>query len=287
MAELEHVLAVQNELGEGPRWHPVEQALYWVDIIPGRVYRWRPGTDKPEVFEIGGSVGALAFRQSGGLVLATGDGFAFWDGPDQPLRPIANPEPDKSDGRLNDGVVDRNGRFWAGTLAPNFTSALYRLDPDGSIHTMLTEVGTSNGIGWSPDNTIMYYINSDRKAIAAFDYDAASGTISNRREFVKTADNGGVPDGLVMDSAGYVWAAHWGGWNVTRYAPDGSVDRVIQLPAGQVTACTFGGANLDELYITTAWYGLDDEQRKAQPQAGDLFRLKLGIRGLAEPQFAG
>lgn len=285
--EVEHILSVRNKLGEGPRWHVGEQALYWVDIESHRFYRWQPGAGEPEVFDVGYTVGALAFRRGGGLALATGNGFAYWAGPDAPLRFVGHPEPDKADGRLNDGVVDRNGRFWAGTLAPDFTSALYRLDPDGTIYSMLPNVGTSNGIGWSPDDTIMYYVDSSHATIFTFDYNAHAGTISNQRPFVHTTEGSAVPDGLVVDAEGYIWCAYWGGSNVTRYAPDGTVDQVIQFPTEQITACTFGGPNLDELYVTSAWTGMSDEQRHAQPLAGDLFRVRVGVRGTPEPYFAG
>jgi sugar lactone lactonase YvrE len=287
MVQVEHVLAVQNKLGEGPRWHVEEQALYWVDIEQDRIYRWEPTAGEPEVFDIGYSVGALAFRRDGGLLLATSNGFAHWDRSDQSLHFIGNPEPDNTNSRLNDGVVDRNGRFWAGTIAPNFGGALYRLDPDGSIHTMVRDVGVSNGIGWSPDNQTMYYVDSDHAAIFAFDYEPDRGTITNQRDFVRLPEGGAVPDGLVVDVEGYIWCAHWGGWNITRYAPDGTVDQMIEFPAEQITACTFGGPNLDELYVTSAWTGIDDERRGAQPLAGDLFRIRPNVRGTPEPHFAG
>jgi sugar lactone lactonase YvrE len=172
-------------------------------------------------------------------------------------------------------------------MGEGFTGALYRLDPDGSVHTAETGIGISNGIGWSPDNTIMYYTDSLSRTIYAYDYDAATGNISNRRDLIVTPEDDGLPDGLTIDGDGYIWSACWGGWKVTRYAPDGRIDREVRLPAAQITACVFGGPNLDELYITSAWTELDAEQRRSQPLAGDVFRLKTDVRGLAEPHFAG
>src|SRR5690348_7844286 len=148
MAELEHVLGVQNELGEGPVWHSGETALYWVDIEDTCYYRFDPASGALDKVNVGVSIGTIAFRAKGGFVLATARGFATWDG--QNLTLLSNPEADKPMSRFNDGAVDRKGRFWAGTLGDPYKNALYRLDPDGSVHTMQTGVDTSNGIGWSP-----------------------------------------------------------------------------------------------------------------------------------------
>lgn len=285
--EVEHVLSVQNKLGEGPLWHAQEQALYWVDIESDCFYRWSPETGKLDRFEVGLPVGVLGFRQAGGIVLATRDGFAFWSEADRSLQMIADPEADKPEARFNDGAVDPQGRFLAGTMGQGYTGALYRLDPDGSVHTLETAIGISNGIGWSPDNATMYYTDSLASVIYAYDYDVATGALSNRRDLIRVPEEDGLPDGLTVDSEGYIWSARWGGSKITRHASDGSVDRDIQLPVSQITSCTFGGPNLDELYITTAWTGLTLEQREAQPMAGDLFRLKTDVRGQDEPRFAG
>lgn len=292
MNELEQVLAVQNTLGEGPLWNVQEQALYWVDINRDCFYRYEPGTGKRETFDVGVPVGVLAMRATGGLVMATKRGFAFWNRQDG-LQFIVDPQERTGHTRFNDGAVDCRGRFWAGTmcgLEPSCSQpegSLYRLDPDQSLHIMETNVGVSNGIGWSPDQRLMYYTDSPLHLIAVYDFDADSGAIENRRPFVHTPDEKGVPDGLTVDSEGFIWSACWGGWKITRYDPDGKVERVIQLPVQYPTSCAFGGASLDELYITSAWTALSAEKRKQQPWAGDLFRLKVGIQGLAEPMFAG
>ncbi len=292
MNELEHVLAVQNRLGEGPLWNVQEQALHWVDIANNCFYRYEPGTGKLETFDVGVPVGVLAMRAAGGLVMATKSGFAFWKRQDG-LRFIADPEADKAHTRFNDGAVDCRGRFWAGTMCglevacPQPEGSLYRLDTDLSLHVMETNVGVSNGIGWSPDTRLMYFTDSPLHLISVYDFDAATGAIENRRPFVHTPDEKGVPDGLTVDSEGFVWSACWGGWKITRYDPAGKVERIIQLPVQYPTSCAFGGATLDELYITSAWTALSEEKRQQQPFAGDLFRLKVGIAGLEEPKFAG
>ncbi len=292
MSEVEHVLAVKNKLGEGPVWSSKEQVLYWVDIESNCFYRMYPATGKYEVFDVGLPVGVLALRASDGLVMATKKGFAFWD-QQKGLRFITDPEADKPHTRFNDGSVDGQGRFWAGTMCgmPEMCEApegsLYRLDADGSIHIMETGLKISNGIGWSPDNKLMYLTDSPEYMIYAYDFDPATGAIENRRPLIHTPDENGIPDGLSVDSEGFIWSARWGGWKVTRYDSTGKVEREIQLPVECPTSCTFGGERLDELYITSAWTALSEEQKKQQPYAGDLFRVKTDIKGLERPKFVG
>ena len=183
--------------------------------------------------------------------------------------------------------MDRRGRFWAGTLAPGATSSLYRLDPDLTVHTMETGITASNGIGWSPDNRTMYFTDTRRKTIYAYDFDAATGSIGNRRPLIFTPEEDGVPDGLTVDSEGFIWSARWGGWKVSRYDPSGKLEREVRLPVQYPTSCAFGGDRLDELYVTSARTRVSEEQIHDQPFAGDLLRLRTGIRGLPEPKFAG
>jgi sugar lactone lactonase YvrE len=285
----EHLLPVQNRLGEGPRWNADEGLLYWVDIENSCYHRYAPATGRQEKVDVGLPVGVLAFREKGGLVMATRDGFAMWDSEAQSLTPIANPEAGKEGARFNDGGVDPAGRFWAGTMTQGGepTSSLYRLDPNGSVQTMETGIGVSNGIGWSPDRRTMYFTDSPRYSIYTYDFDLETGSIANRRIFVQVQDADGQPDGLTVDSEGFIWSAHWGGYRVTRYDPHGKIERVVELPVGQVTSCVFGGPTLTDLYITSAWSGLIAEERASQPLAGDLFLLRTEITGLVEPKFRG
>ena len=285
----EHLLPVQNRLGEGPRWNADEGRLYWVDIESNCYYRYDPATGQQERIGVGLPVGVLAFREKGGLVLATRDGFAMWDPEAQSLTFIANPEEGKTEARFNDGGVDPGGRFWAGTLTEDgqATSSLYRLDPNGLVHTMETGIYVSNGIGWSPDGRVMYYTDSPRRHIYAYDFNVKSGSIANRRIFVQVPDTDGQPDGLTVDSQGYVWSAHWDGYRVTRYDPRGKIERVVELPVARVTSCVFGGPDLSDLYITSAWTRLSAEQRANQPLAGDLFWLRTDVKGLPEAKFRG
>jgi sugar lactone lactonase YvrE len=291
MSNVEHILAVHNTLGEGPVWNADEQALYWVDINNQCYFRFNPATGTHEKTEIGVKIGVLALRASGGLVMAVRDGFTFWDAQKQALDYIARTHEDTPQVRFNDGAVDCGGRFWAGSMneeeGGEMLGTLWRLDPDGSVHEMETHVGTSNGIGWSPDNTTMYFTDSRLHIIYAYDFDASNGEIANRRTFVHTPDEIGVPDGLAVDSEGFVWSARWDGAKIVRYDPEGKIERVIATPALRTTSCVFGGPDLDELYITSARIGLSAEQKAQYPLSGDLFRLKTGIKGLPKYKFGG
>lgn len=279
MHTLEHLLPVQSQLGEGPRWHPLEQSLYWVDIEGQLIHRFHPASGLHTSWEIGVPVGCLAFRQQGGFVLATSRGFQFWS-PGEPLRAIHDPEDSKAGARFNDGAVDAAGRFWAGTLCEGASSALYRLDTALNVSRMIENVTISNGIGWSPDGHTLYYTDTLRLTIAAYDFDLDSGAISNRRVFVSTEGEEGVPDGLAVDAEGCVWSARWGGWKIVRYAPTGEKLAEIELPVQQPTSCAFGGKDFQDLYITSAWTELSVKARSLQPHAGDLFRIRVDTPGL-------
>ena len=285
MNQVEHVLAIHNTLGEGPVWHPQEQMLYWVDVDECCFFRFNPSTGKHQRFNVGLPVGAVAFRNEGGFIMATQKGFAFWQN-DTPMQYLADPEADKHQTRFNDGKIDSQGRFWAGTLGDPDNNALYRFDPDGSVHLMEDGIGMANGIGWSPDDQTMYFTDTLRHTIYAYDYQEAGGTLSNRRVFVHD-DSAGLPDGLTVDSEGFVWSAWWGGWRITRHDPTGKLEQQIEMPVECPTSCTFGGEQLDELYITSACAALGQVSQHKQPLAGDLFRIKPSVSGLATHYFAG
>lgn len=293
MLKPENVVASQSKLGEGPLWSVDEQSLYWVDIHRQRVERFHPASGEHLVFEFDTAVTALGFRTRGGFVAATAGGFAFVQLLKKTVDILARPEADKPHNRFNDGAVDPQGRFWGGTMyeGPETNEPtegrLYRLDVDGSVRVMEKGLTISNGLGWSPDLKTMYLTDTLRNVIYAYDYDLASGAIDHRRMFVNSSNKSGCPDGMTVDSEGGVWSSRWGGWKVTRYDPAGRVERQIQLPVECPTSCAFGGKNLTELYITSAWTALTDEQRRQQPLAGDLFCLDTNIKGRAPWQFAG
>ena len=163
----------------------------------------------------------------------------------------------------------------------------YCLDPDGSVHSMMSGVSVPNGIGWSPNNTIMYFTDSALRTIYAYDFDAEQGKITHGRVFVSTPDTPYLPDGLTVDSEGYLWNCCWDGGKILRYNPAGALERVIEVPVLRPTSCVFGGHDLDELYVTSARNGLTDEQLNMYPYSGDLFRLKTKFRGVEKFQFAG
>ncbi len=287
-SEVELVIDSQSTLGEGPMWDADTGMFYWVDIMQNCFHSLDPASNQHQRYDIGQPVGTVVLRQRGGFVLALRDGLAFYDASSNQLESIIDPEADKPESRFNDGAVDRHGRFWAGTMGKgDGAGALYRLDADLSLHTMVTGVTTSNGLGWSPDNTILYYCDSGPKTIYKYDYDAATGAIENRRVFLQVAPGEGSPDGLTVDSEGFIWSARWDGWKVARFDPDGKLEREFAVPAARVTSCVFGGPDLTDLYITTARTGFTDEQLQDQPLAGGVFRLQTGVKGMVEPKFTG
>jgi sugar lactone lactonase YvrE len=235
-------------------------------------------------------VGAVALTESDDLVLAVQDGFARLDTRSGATSTIAQVDGAHPDLRFNEGKVDPAGRFWAGTMALDErrgAGALYRLDPDGGIHTMLNEVTISNGLDWSDDGATMYFIDSPTCSIDVFDFDPATGSIRNRRSLVRIPPGEGVPDGMTLDADGFVWVALWDGGAVHRYAPDGRREMVVRVPTRCPTSCVFGGPDLADLYITTAYVKLTPQERAEQPHAGGVFVVRPGPRGRAPNRFRG
>jgi len=291
MREIEHLITVQDEVGETPIWIPDEQAMYWIDLEGSAVHRYEPVGGERKDWALDVAVTALARRSSGKWLLATKTGLAFWDQETNASEIITDPTSDREEMRLNDTAVDRQGRLIAGTAnvqdfdAPD--GVIYRLDPDLTLHAIDDGYAISNGMGFSPDGKTLYVTDMFHNQIVALDYDTESGTVSNKRMFVEIPADTGLPDGLTVDSEGFVWSAHWAGARVTRYDPDGAIERQIPVPVTNATCLGFGGAEMNELYITTAWFFMSDEERKAQPRAGDVFRVVTDVTGLVEPQFAG
>ncbi len=280
---LELVVDAHAELGEGAVWDG--KRLVWVDIHRGRVHQFDPAADVDEVVEVGKHVGAVAPTAAGGMVLAVRDGFALLDPETRVMTMLVEVEADMPTNRMNDGGCDPAGRFWAGTMslvsAPD-AGTLYCLDTDGSVRVGLSPTTISNGIDWSEDGSTMFFIDTPRKAIEAFDFDTATGAISRRRRAVEIEEPGS-PDGMTIDAAGRFWVAMWGGGSVRRYLPDGRLDLTIEVPASQVTSCALGGDDLCDLYITTATIGLDAGARAREPLAGGLFRYRLDGDGVGRP----
>ncbi|NLF02558.1 MAG: SMP-30/gluconolactonase/LRE family protein [Anaerolineales bacterium] len=291
MGELEHLVHAANELGEGALWHPDEQALYWLDILGRAVFRYDPATGNYQRFSVNTRVTVLGLRERGGFVVGSADGLGFWEPGCSEIDSIANPTAGQPGVRLNDGAVDPLGNFWVGSMnevdETRSDGALYRLDPAGGLREMESGFTVSNGVDWSPDGRTMVFTDTRRRVILAYDFDLETGEISNRRTFAEIPDGQGFPDRLTVDTEGGVWSARWGGWRVVRHSPDGTVDRELRLPVANVTSCSFGGPDLDELYITSARVTLSDAELSGQAWAGDLFRVKVGVQGRPAFRYRG
>jgi sugar lactone lactonase YvrE len=241
-------------------------------------------------FAVGQEVGAAIPRAGGGLVLAVRDGIAVTTEEGDGFHIAVPIESRRRTNRMNDAKCDPAGRLFAGTTAFDFapeSGALYRIEPDWSWATVVSDVTTSNGTAWSPDGTRMYFIDSATQGVDVFDYDVASGSVGTRRRLVSIAPEDGVPDGMTVDADGRLWVACFGAGAVRCYSPSGAMVQLIDLPVSQVTSCAFGGRDLLDLYVTTAGYRLTREQRTAEPLAGATFVCRPGAVGAPAASFTG
>jgi sugar lactone lactonase YvrE len=285
----ELLVDARASLGEGPVWDDRAACLWWVDILGEAIHRTDPISGRDEVLPIGRMPGALGLRESGGVVAAVQDGFGALD-PDGRFELLVPVEAENAETRMNDGKVDPAGRFWAGTTDIDHRpgmGTLYRLDQDLRVSPMLRDVTISNGLDWSLDGRTMYFIDTPTRRVDAFTFDPEGGAISDRRPAVAIREGAGSPDGMTLDAEGYLWVALWDGWGVERYAPDGRLDRRVEVPAAQASSCTFGGPDLDLLFITSARKGFPPEGRPEQPLAGGVFVCRPGPRGRPAFRFAG
>jgi len=285
-APIEQLVDCRCAVGEGPVWDHRDGALLWIDIVPGDVFHMDRATGETSSMRLGQEVSAVLPRASGGYLLTLQDGVFAVDRIEEgaPLIEVVAIEADRPENRLNDAKCDAAGRLWGGTLARDATpgaGSLYRIDADHRVTRVLDGVTLSNGLGWSPDNTRMYYADSVPRTVDVLDFDLASGEVSNRRRFADIPEGLGTPDGLSVDREGYVWLAVWGSGAIYRYAPDGTVADVIAMPSKDVASCCFGGPDLADLYVTTAWVELSDAERDADPFAGGVYRLRPAVHGLA------
>lgn len=274
-------------LGEGPVWVAREEALYWVDIVGGRLMRWSEAEGARDIV-IDRALCSIVPRSGGGFIGGSTNGFvAIAD--NFAITSIVDPEPHLPGNRMNDGKVDRAGRFWAGTMdaaEQGGIGSLYRLDADLSWTMADSGYGVTNGPAFSPDGRTMYHTDSGAQRIYAFDL-AEDGSVSNRRTFSQFGEGEGYPDGMTVDAEGCLWVAFWDGWCLRRLSPAGERIAELAVPVQRPTSCTFGGANLDRLFITSARRDLSEEELKGQPQAGGLFVADVGVSGIAERPFAG
>jgi sugar lactone lactonase YvrE len=295
---LEIALDSHAGLGESPVWDDRLGLLLWVDMVRGQFHRFDPGTGVDSFVPTPARIGAVALRQNGGYVAALSDGFYSVDFDTGHFDPLVRLPVDKK-GSLNDGKCDDRGRFWVGSIVipeepvrPGDPSAfppegiLYRLDGSQKLQILITNVRVSNGLGWSPNNEIFYYIDSATHAIDCFDYDSASGDLNHRRRFIQLADDC-TPDGMAVDCEGGVWVAvqypDGGNGTVRRFSSVGDLDDEITLPIRGVTSCAFGGDNLDILFITSHSLG----PAPLSPAAGAIFCCRPGIAGLPHNAYRG
>ena len=278
-------------LGEGPVWDDRSQRLVFVDILDKAIHLYDPANGAHEKVEAGQAIGAVGLREAGGLILAVERGFAVLDPiPGGVPWMLAEVEAGDVTTRFNDGRCDAAGRFWAGTMAYDEGAgkgSLYKLNPDHSVERVLGGVTVSNGLDWSSDNRTFYYIDSPTRSIDVFDFDLESGRISGRRRFVEIPTEAGLPDGMVVDQEDFIWVALWGGRSVRRYSPAGQLDRVVHLPASQVTSCAFGGPDRKDLYMTSASMNLTEAELATEPLAGSLFRYRPGVLGRPSHRYRG
>ena len=286
-AELEYRITAQ--LGEGAFWNHQTQELYWVDIEGKLLHIYDPATRTDRTFPTPSRVGTVVPAGPHEAVIALKDGIYKIDTRNGAISLFCSLEADLPDNRFNDGKCDPAGRLWAGSMdlgTINPSGALYRIDPDGKATKMLDSITISNGIVWTSDKKTMYYIDTPTRQIRAYDYDNASGAISNERVAVAVPDTLGFPDGMAIDEQDKLWVGMWGGHCVARFDPlTGQLLSRIEAPALNVTACAFGGPNLDTLYITTASTDMTKEEQLAYPGAGAIFKAVPGVRGVKSPFF--
>ena len=287
-ADARCVADVGAVLGEGPVWDPRDQALYWLDIKGLKIFR-RDQAGAIQHWTTPFRICSLAPRSGGGFIAGTGRGFAEVDPQAGTYRPFDNPETDRPGNRFNDGKLDREGRFWAGTMddaEQAATGALYRLDADRSSRRFDDGYRVTNGPAFSGSGQRMYHNDSGLRLTYVFDVDDR-GLPSNRLVFARYTQEQGHPDGMTVDAEDCLWIAFWGGWCVRRFSPAGECIATIELPVQQPTSCAFGGPSLDQFYVTSASIGLTPAERDRQPFAGGLFMLDTHCAGVPDIPFQG
>ncbi len=284
----ELILDVKAQLGEGAFWHPEQQKLFWVDIEGKLVHVYDPATGEDIGHPVGQRVGTVVPDDKNGAVVALENGIYYLNLLTDSLTFLAKPAEHLAGVRFNDGKCDPSGRLWVGSMhleGKKDAALLYRMDPDYRTEAVFAPVTVSNGIVWSLDKKIMYYVDTPTLTVKAFDYDDATGAISNPRVVVQVSDTLGYPDGMTIDAEGKLWVAHWGGSAVIRWDPEtGAMMERIRIPAPNTTSCAFGGDDLSTLYITSASVGL--ENPADYPLSGGVFAVKSGVKGVKSTLFA-
>jgi L-arabinonolactonase len=292
MLRIELLIDAHAELGEGPIWDLAEQRLYWIDSLRAKVHSCDVSGGDARAWSVPEHIGSLALRVGGGAVVSLRDGFYTLDFATGACRKLADPDPGKPRIRMNDGKVDRQGRFVAGYMdyeERDPICALFRLDAGGAVAKLDDGIICSNGPCWSPDGRAFYFADTGEREIWAYDYDPASGNATNRRIFASFPSHGlkGLPDGATVDAEGFVWTVSVYEGKLVRFAPGGQLDRIVGLPVESTTSLSFGGPNLDIAFVTSMARTVKGARPKER-EAGGLFAVTgLGVRGLPEPRFAG
>ena len=289
MARVHPIVTLSSHLGESPMWDENEGVLWWIDIYKPTLNRFDPERGRNEEIVLNQNIHAIAVRREGGIVGSFERGIGFLDPASASIDTLTDPI-GEVEAKFNDGKCDRDGRFWTGSMSNDWVTpvgCLFRFDSDGSVRTMDSGFNLSNGMGWSLDNRTMYFTDFGQSTIFAYDYDAATGGIDNRRNFVVIPEDEGRPDGMTVDADGCLWVALWDGWAVARFDPSGKRIEKIPMPVMRPTSCMFGGPELSTMYVTSATMMLTEEQLAEQPLAGALFAVDTGCRGRVEPKFAG
>ncbi|WP_460448304.1 SMP-30/gluconolactonase/LRE family protein [Alsobacter sp. SYSU BS001988] len=288
MAEIECLIQVRDQLGETPLWCDQTQTIWWLDIERPRVQALEWATKRHRVFPLQATwAGGLAFAKDGRLLVALDNSLWFMDRESGALERFIEVEAEGRGTRLNDGRCDPTGRLWIGTMDERFVEplgTLYRIEPSGRSTPMFDGIQVANSITTSPDGRVLYFADTRRFVIWAFDIDA-DGELSDRRMFADYTGGKGRPDGSCVDAEGYLWNAVFAGGRVVRYAPDGRVDRTIELPVTNPTCVCFGGPDLDRLIVTTATKMITHEVLGREPLAGGLLSVTVGVRGRPEFTF--
>ena len=286
-AEVRCIVVGDAQLGEGPIWVASESALYWVDILRSRIYRWAQATGETQSWQAPFQVASLAPVAGGGFIAGTARGFAFVDPDADRYEVIVQPASEPAGNRFNDGKLDRRGRFWAGTMdneEKEATGALYRFSSTGQ--PLLIDAGyrVTNGPAFDRAGRRMYHSDSARQTVFQFDLDD-DGQVGSKGIFAQFETGQGYPDGMTVDSEDCLWVAFWDGWCVRRFSPDGAQIAEVRLSVARPTSCAFGGTDLGTLFITSARVRLGEDDLAEQPLAGSLFALEPGVRGIADTLF--
>ncbi len=291
MSEIEIVLDAHAAIGEQPTWSPTEAALYWIDIKRPALHRYQPDTAEQRSWHLAADVGAFALLPDlSGAIVALRTGICRLDFASGSQHRLAAPPFDPARHRFNEGACDASGRFWVGVMFDPLQPGRHQTEQAG-LHSFTLAGGLRpepdaaelhNGMAWSRDGRHFFLSHSQRREIHRFEVDRA-GNIGHRRRFAAIADTDGIPDGAAVDMAGGYWCALHGAGRLRRFHPDGSHDRDVPLPVSQPTMCAFAGELLDIMYVTSAAAGLSPEQRKREPHAGALMRLRPGIAGVPRP----